>query len=79
MDLLVLDDFARQPMDALDTSDIYELVERHRGSSTIVTSNREPIKALGQLSDALLAQSAIDRLKSAASELFLEGESYRSH
>ena len=34
---------------------------------------------LGQLSDALLAQSAIDRLKSAAYELVLEGESYRSH
>jgi DNA replication protein DnaC len=79
-DLLVLDDFALQPMDALDTADIYELiVERHRASSTVVTSNREPIEWLGQLSDALLAQSAIDRLKSAAYELVLEGESYRSH
>jgi DNA replication protein DnaC len=54
-------------------------VERHRASSTVVTSNREPIEWLGQLSDALLAQSAIDRLKSAAYELVLEGESYRSH
>ena len=46
VDLLVLDDFALQPMDALDTADIYELiVERHRASSTVVTSNREPIKA----------------------------------
>ena len=41
VDLLVLDDFALQPMDALDTADIYELiVERHRASSTVVTSNR---------------------------------------
>ena len=80
VDLLVLDDFALQPMDALDTADIYELiVERHRASSTVVTSNREPVEWLGQLSDALLAQSAIDRLKSAAYELVLEGESYRSH
>ena len=38
-----------------------------------------PYEWLGQLSDALLAQSAIDRLKSAAYELVLEGESYRSH
>lgn len=46
VDLLVLDDFALQPMDALDTADIYELiVERHRASSTVVTSNREPLKA----------------------------------
>lgn len=65
-------------MDALDTADIYELiVERHRACSSVVTSNREPAEWLGQLSDALLAQSAIDRLKSAAYELVLEGESYR--
>jgi DNA replication protein DnaC len=78
VDLLILDDFALQPLDALDTSDIYDLiVERHRAASTVVTSNREPIEWLGQMSDALLAQSAIDRLQSAAYELVLDGESYR--
>jgi DNA replication protein DnaC len=78
VDLLVLDDFALQPFDALDTADIYELiVERHRAASTVVTSNREPIEWLGQMADALLAQSAIDRLQSAAYELVLDGESYR--
>lgn len=80
VDLLLLDDFALQAMDALDTSDIYELiVERHRAASTVVTSNREPIEWLGQMADALLAQSAIDRLQSAAYELILDGESYRKH
>jgi len=65
-------------MDALDTADIYELiVERHRTASTVVTSNREPIEWLGQMADALLAQSAIDRLQSAAYELVLDGDSYR--
>jgi hypothetical protein len=30
----------------LDTADIYDLiVERHRAASTVITSNREPIKA----------------------------------
>ncbi len=78
VDLLILDDFALHPMDALDTADIYELiVERHRTASTVVTSNREPIEWLGQMADALLAQSAIDRLQSAAYELVLDGESYR--
>lgn len=78
VDLLVLDDFALQPMDGLDTSDVYDLiVERHRAASTVVTSNREPIEWLGQMADALLAQSAIDRLQSAAYELVLDGESYR--
>jgi DNA replication protein DnaC len=73
-----LDDFALQPLDPLDTADVYELiVERHRAASTVVTSNREPIEWLGQMADALLAQSAIDRLQSAAYELVLDGESYR--
>jgi hypothetical protein len=31
------------------------------------------------MADALLAQSAIDRLQSAAYELVLEGDSYRKH
>ena len=62
----------------MDTADVYDLiVERHRAASTVVTSNREPIEWLGQMSDALLAQSAIDRLQSAAYELVLDGQSYR--
>jgi DNA replication protein DnaC len=78
VDLLIIDDFALQPLDALDTADIYELiVERHRAAATVVTSNREPIEWLGLMADPLLAQSAIDRLQSAAHELVLEGESYR--
>jgi DNA replication protein DnaC len=80
VDLLVVDDFALQTLDGLDTADIYELiVERHRAAATIVTSNREPIEWLGYMTDPLLAQSAIDRLQSAAHELVLDGESYRRH
>jgi DNA replication protein DnaC len=80
VDLLILDDFALSNMDALDTADIYEtIVERHRAASTIVTSNREPVEWLAQMADPLLAQSAIDRLQSAAYELILDGESYRKH
>ena len=45
VDLLIIDDFALQALDALDTAGIYELiVERHRSASTVVTSNREPIE-----------------------------------
>ena len=78
VDLLVIDDFALQPLDAADTTDVYELiVERHRAAATVVTSNREPVDWLGLMADPLLAQSAVDRLKSAAYELVIEGESYR--
>ena len=79
VDLLILDDFALTSLDTNDTSDIYELVvERHRNKSTIITSNREPIEWIALMADPLLAQSAVDRLKSAAHELIVEGDSYRN-
>ena len=78
VDLLIVDDFALTALDPLDTADIYELiVERHRSAATVVTSNRTPIEWLGLMADPLLAQSAIDRLQSAAHELVLDGDSYR--
>ena len=78
VDLLVLDDFALHSLDAIETADFYELVvERHRRASTVITSNREPAEMLAMMADPLLAQSAIDRLQSAAFELVVEGESYR--
>jgi len=78
VDLLIIDDFALQALDSIDTADIYELiVERHRTAATVVTSNREPLEWLALMADPLLAQSAIDRLQSAAHELVLDGESYR--
>jgi DNA replication protein DnaC len=78
VELLILDDLALHPLDALQTNDFYQLiVERHREASTIVTSNREPPEILAMMADPLLAQSAIDRFQSAAFELVIEGESYR--
>jgi DNA replication protein DnaC len=80
VDLLIIDDFALQPLDATETADIYELcVERHHAAATVLTSNREPAEWLAVMSDPMLAQSAVDRLKSAAWELIIEGESYRQH
>jgi DNA replication protein DnaC len=61
VELLVLDDFALQPLDATQTTDLYELiVERHRKAATVLTSNREPSKWLAMMADPLLAQSAVD-------------------
>ena len=80
VDLLVIDDFALTTLDTTETADIYELVvERHRTVSTVLTSNRDPSEWLAVMADPLLAQSAVDRLKSAAWELIIEGESYRQH
>ncbi len=71
-------DFALHTLDPSATNDFYELiVERHRKTSTAITSNRDPSEWLGLMADQLLAQSAIDRYSSAAYELVIEGESYR--
>ena len=76
--LLILDDFALQAMDPIQTADFYELVvERHQKTSTIVTSNRDPSEWIALMSDPLLAQSAVDRLVATSYELVIEGESYR--
>ncbi|MGI9156651.1 MAG: ATP-binding protein [Marmoricola sp.] len=78
VELLILDDLALHPLGATETSDFYELVvERHRHGSTITTSNRDPAEMVTMMADPLLAQSAIDRLQSAAFELVVEGQSYR--
>jgi DNA replication protein DnaC len=79
-DVLLIDDFCLQAMDATDTADIYDaIVERHRRASTVVTTNREPPDEwLAAMGDPLLAQSAIDRLLSNAWQLVVEGPSYRA-
>jgi len=79
VELLIVDDLCLQALDGIETADLYEVVvERHRRASTVVTSNRDPDEWLGMLADPLLAQSAVDRLKSSAWELVIEGESYRT-
>lgn len=76
--VLLIDDFCLQSLDATETADFYEIcVERHQRASTIITSNREPNEWLTMMADPLLAQSAVDRLTSTAHELVIEGESYR--
>jgi DNA replication protein DnaC len=76
--LLIIDDFALQPLDATATADFYELVvARHQRTTTIVTSNRGPDEWLTVMTDAMLAESAVDRLTSTAHELIIAGPSYR--
>lgn len=78
VDVLIVDDFALSGLDPTATNDFYEtVVERHRRASTIITSNRDPGEWLALMTDPLLAQSAVDRLTSAAYQLIVDGESYR--
>lgn len=79
VDVLIIDDFGLDAMDATESRDAYEIfTERHRGGSIIVTSNRGPDEWLATFADPVRAQAAIDRFTSNAYDLIIEGESYRS-
>lgn len=78
VDLLILDDFALDVMDATESRDISELLgERHRAGSVIVTSNRGPDEWLPTFADPVRAQSTVDRFANNAYDLVIEGESFR--
>jgi DNA replication protein DnaC len=78
VDLLILDDFALEPMTKEESRDVYQLfLERTGHASMIITSNRDTAEWLAMFDDVLLAQSAIDRFKNAAYDFVIEGESYR--
>jgi DNA replication protein DnaC len=79
VDLLVLDDFALEPMTKEESKDVYQLfLERTGRASMVVTSNRDTAEWLAMFDDMLLAQSAVDRFKNAAYDFVIEGESHRS-
>ena len=79
VDLLIVDDFGLDAMDAIESRDAYEiLTERHRAGSMVVTSNRGPDEWHATFADPIRAQAAIDRVTSGAYDLVIEGESYRA-
>jgi DNA replication protein DnaC len=79
IDLLIIDDFALEPMTRDESRDVYQLfVERNARFPTIITSNRDTAEWLATFDDTLLAQSAVDRFKNNAYDLVIDGESYRA-
>jgi DNA replication protein DnaC len=77
-ELLIIDDFGLRRLDTTCSNDIYEIViERHRRSSTILTSNRSVEEWIPLFDDPILAQSALDRLAHNAYHVVIEGDSYR--
>jgi DNA replication protein DnaC len=77
-DLLLVDDFGLRRLDAMQSSDMYEvIIGRHRRASTIMSSNRDIEEWIPLFDDPVLAQSALDRLAHNAHQVVIDGPSYR--
>ncbi len=77
-DLLILDDLGLHGLTAQQSADLYELIlNRHRASSFVITSNRAVDEWLGLFDDPILGNSALDRLANASYQIVIEGASYR--
>ena len=75
--LLILDDMGLHRLTARQSADLYELIlNRHRASSFVITSNRAVDEWLSLFDDPILGNSALDRLANAICQIFIEGSSY---
>ena len=76
--LLILDDFGIQPLDAQSRAILMEIIEdRHGKGSTIITSQVPVVKWHEVIGEQTIADAIIDRLIHNAHRLELTGESLR--
>ena len=77
-DLIILDYPGLHGLTAQQSAELYELIlNRHRASSFVITSNRAVDEWLGLFDDPVLGNSALDRLDNASYQIVIEGTSYR--
>lgn len=78
LSVLVIDDFALSPMNRPELTDLFEIIEdRSTDSSTIMIAQRAPQEWYDFIADPLLADAFMDRIRSRAHLLPLEGKSMR--
>ena len=77
-DLLIVDDLGLHRLTGQQSADLYELIiNRHRVSSFVITSNRAVEEWLSLFDDPILCNSALDRLANGSYQFVIEGTSYR--
>lgn len=78
LDLPIVDDFALSPMSKQELTDLFEIIEdRSAHSSTIMIAQRSPKEWYDYINEPLLADAFMDRIRSRAHLLQLEGKSMR--
>jgi DNA replication protein DnaC len=77
-DLLILDDFGLQPLDASNRSVLMEIIEdRHGNRSTIITSQLPVAQWYEVIGEQTIADAILDRVVHDAYRMELVGESIR--
>jgi DNA replication protein DnaC len=78
VDLLIIDDFGLAEMTPVQAEEVYEIIaERHLKGSFIFTSNRNIDAWVNLFPEPIMGNAVLDRLANKATQLVLEGESYR--
>lgn len=78
MDLLILDDFGLEELQASDRKDLLEIIEdRHKLKSTLITSQLAVKHWHEHIGEPTIADAILDRLMNHAYKIDLKGESMR--
>ena len=77
-DLLILDDFGIQPLDAVSRSCLMEIIEDRHGKHSIIITSQLPVKLwYDVIGEKTLADAIMDRIVYNAIRVDLKGESLR--
>jgi DNA replication protein DnaC len=78
-DLLVLDDFGIEPLDALHSRDLFEVIDERRHKGAILIAAQLPVSEWhGAITDKTAADAVMDRLSNNSYRIELSGPSRRS-
>ena len=79
VDVLILDDFGLKPMRPPAPEDLYEVIEGRYGKRPIILTTNRAFDEWPELFDnSVLASAALDRLAHGATQLVIQGDSFRA-
>jgi DNA replication protein DnaC len=78
VDVLILDDFGLQPLDAQARHDLLEIIEERYGRRSTVITSQPPVDRWHELiGDPTYADAILDRIVHNAHRIDLDGETIR--
>lgn len=77
-DLLILDDFGMQPLDAPSRATLMEIIEDRHGKSSLIVTSQLPVKQwYDVIGEKTVADAILDRIVHVAQRIELKGDSLR--